>query len=463
MTVRTLQVLINDALVGTLRDANNIWAFRYATTWLEDPSAFSLAPSIPLISDWQVDGASVRPVQWFFDNLLPEELMRQVLAKEVDVESTDAFGMLERLGSESAGALVLQAEGAPQPAKGMQPLTWSNLSQRIRNLHRASLNKDAPKRMSLAGAQHKMVVLFDPQRKELSEPLKGTPSTHILKPNSTAEGYPHSVVNETFTMLLAARLGLNVPKVWNLYLPEAVFIITRFDREPGPIEPIRVHALDGIQVLNEPAHNKYTSATLPKLKDLIGQCRNKTLARMEVYRWIVFNTMVGNSDAHLKNISFLVDHDGKRVAPFYDLLCTAVYHTRAYSDGDAVWPNEKLASPISGANFFSDVTYEKLISTGMELGLTKSTAAREVGKIVGKLEEAAEDIASKLEATMRDPDGSHGTPTGETIGAETHLLRSIRKIVISDMLARVRLPAQSVKKPDEQDHQSQRSRTATEP
>ena len=205
MSVRTLQVLINGALVGTLRDADNIWAFQYAGAWLASPGAFPLAPSLPLSTDWQVDGSSSRPVQWFFDNLLPEELMRQVLAKEVNVESADAFGMLERMGMESAGALVLQAEGAPQPEKGMQPLTWEDLSQRIRNLPRASLNKDAPKRMSLAGAQHKMVVLFDPKSQELSEPLKGTPSTHILKPNSTAEGYPHSVINETFTMLLAAE------------------------------------------------------------------------------------------------------------------------------------------------------------------------------------------------------------------------------------------------------------------
>jgi serine/threonine-protein kinase HipA len=372
--------------------------------------------------------------------------MRQVLAKEVEVESTDAFGMLERMGLESAGALVLQAEGAQQPEKGVQPLTWNDLSQRIRNLPRASLNKDAPKRMSLAGAQHKMVVLFDPQRKELSEPLKGTPSTHILKPNSTAEGYPHSVINETFTMLLAARLGLNVPEVWNLYLPEPVFIITRFDRTLGPIEPARVHALDGIQLLNEPAFNKYTSATLPKLNELIDQCRNKVVARLEVYRWIIFNTMVGNSDSHLKNISFLVDQDGKRVAPFYDILCTAVYHTRVYSDGDAVWPNEKLASPVSGATFFAEVTFEKLLETGMELGLNKVTAAREVGKIVGKLGEAAEDIADKLEATMRDPAGPNGTPTRETIGAESQLLRSIRKIVIADMLRRVRLPVPAAKK-----------------
>lgn len=447
MTVRTLQVLINGTLVGTLRDENNIWSFQYASTWLESPGAFPLAPSLPLATEWQVDGASVRPVQWFFDNLLPEEMMRQVLAKEVEVESTDAFGMLARMGMESAGALVLQAEGAPQPEKGSQPLTWGDLSERIRNLPRASLNKDAPKRMSLAGAQHKMVVLFDPARNELSEPLKGSPSTHILKPNSTAEGYPHSVINETFTMMLAERMGLVVPKVHHLYVPEPAFIITRFDRTPGPDEPARVHALDGIQMLNEPAFNKYTSATLPKLKDLIGQCRNKAVARMAVYRWIIFNTMVGNSDSHLKNISFLVDQDGKRVAPFYDLLCTAVYHTRVYSDGDAVWPREKLASPVAGAEFFEDVTYEKLIYTGIELGLNKATATREVGKIVSRLGDAAEDIANKLVATMRDPAGPSGTPTPQTIGAESQLLRSIRMIVIADMLRFVRLPAPAPKEP----------------
>lgn len=440
MTVRTLQVLMNGALVGTLRDADNIWAFQYASTWLQNPAAFSLAPAIPLSGDWLVDGASVRNVQWFFDNLLPEDLLRQVLAKEVGVESTDSFGMLERLGSESAGALILQAEGAPQPAKGLQPLAWNALSQRIRNLPSVSLNKDAPKRMSLAGAQHKMVVRFDPQHKTLSEPLPGSASTHILKPNSTAEGYPHSVINETFTMLLASRLGINVPDVWHLYLPEAVFIIARFDRAPGSVEPIRVHALDGIQMLNEPAHNKYTSATLPTLKSLIGRCRNKALARLQVYRWMVFNTMVGNSDAHLKNIAFLLDQDGTRVAPFYDLLCTAVYHTRVYSDGDAVWPDERLASPVAGATFFSQVTYEKLIDTGIELGLSPSTAAREVGKIVGKLGATADEIASQLEVGMRDPASPHGTPPPETMGAESRLLLSVRRIVISDMLDRVRLP-----------------------
>jgi len=447
MTARSLQVLINGALVGTLRDENNIWAFQYASSWLETPGSFALAASIPLKEGWQVDGSSVRPVQWFFDNLLPEELMRKVLAKEVGVESEDAFGMLQRLGAESAGALVLQPEGAVEPEKGVQPLDWSVLSQRIRDLPRASLNKDAPKRMSLAGAQHKMVVIYGPQSKQLSEPLKGTPSTHILKPNSTAEGYPNSVINETFTMMLAARLGLKVPKVWHLYLPEPAFIIERFDRVPGPGEPLRLHVLDGTQMLNEPAFNKYASETIPNLKNLIGQCRNKALARMEVFRWIVFNTMVGNSDSHLKNISFIVDYEGISVAPFYDLLCTAVYHTRVFLDEGAVWPNEKLSSPVAGANFFSDVTFDKLIDTGLELGLSKSAAVREVVKIVGRLAGAADEIIAQLESILADPGAPQGAPSPMTKAAERRMLRSIRSIVIADMLRYVRLPVAAAKEP----------------
>lgn len=83
--------------------------------------------------------------------------------------------------------------------------------------------------MSLAGAQHKMVVVL--RDGELFEPLPGTPSTHILKPNRPAAEYPASVIDETLTMRLAHRLGLAVPSVALRYVPEPVYIVERFDRE----------------------------------------------------------------------------------------------------------------------------------------------------------------------------------------------------------------------------------------
>jgi len=111
-------------------------------------------------------------VQWYFDNLLPEERMREVISREQGVNVLDAFGLLVCLGAESAGSLVLLPPGGTEGEQGAQPLTTEDLSARIRKLPRASLTSKSPKRMSLAGAQHKMVVLFDPATGALREPLR---------------------------------------------------------------------------------------------------------------------------------------------------------------------------------------------------------------------------------------------------------------------------------------------------
>lgn len=439
MSRRALQVLINRELVGTLIDENNVWGFQYAQSWLASSQPYPLSPALPLNSELQLDGGTARPVQWFFDNLLPEEKLREVIGKEEGIEPADAFGLLERLGAESAGALVLQPEGAEEAPKGTQDLAYDALSKRIRELPLASLNKQAPKRMSLAGAQHKMVVCFSPPTGRLVEPLKGSPSTHILKPNSTAVGYPHSVVNETFTMRLAGMLGVRVPPVWRLYVPEPVYIVERFDRAQGAEgqELLRVHALDGCQTLNESAIYKYSSATFPKLQRLIQMCRNKAAARIDVFRWILFNTLAGNSDCHLKNISFLIDTEGMRVAPFYDLLCTAVYHTRAMAHENAVWPQEDLAMPVLGAARFGDVTQRKLIDTGLELGLGVATVNREVQRMVQRIERVADGLIAEMTAEYQSHPLLAQAPP-EAKGAELYLLRTIRHVVIADMLAQVK-------------------------
>lgn len=440
MSQRTLAVLINGEWMGDLTDQNNLWGFQYAASWLSRRHPYPLSPSLPLGPEPLLDGATVRPVQWFFDNLLPEETLRTVIGREEGVPAEDAFGLLERLGAESAGALVLQPHGAEDAVQGTQELSHEVLSARIRKLPVASLHRQAPKRMSLAGAQHKMVVCFDPATGGLAEPLKGSASTHILKPDSTAVGYPRSVVNETFTMRLAAMLGVRVPSVWRLYVPEPVYIIERFDRIRGADgRPLRVHAVDGSQALNESGHNKYASATFPALLRLVGLCLNRAVARLEIFRWILFNTLVGNSDCHLKNISFLIDSEGMRVAPFYDLLCTAVYHTPALADEPStrVWPAETLAMPVAGAANFCEVTQEKLVATGMELGLGKGTAVRETARMIARLPDAADGLIERMTAEYGAMPILAQIPP-ETRAAELHLLRAIRHVVIADMLRFVR-------------------------
>ena len=41
--------------------------------------------------------------------------------------------------------------------------------------------------------------------------------------------------------------------------------------------------------------------------------------------WSLFNFIIGNADAHGKNLSFLYSDGSIRLAPFYDLISTAVY------------------------------------------------------------------------------------------------------------------------------------------
>ena len=177
-------------------------------------------------------------------------------------------------------------------------------------------------------------------------------------------------------MKLAGRLGLDVPPVHLLYTPEPAYVINRFDRvfDEASQEWLRLHVVDACQLLDLARTFKYQGASIQTLASLMDRCREKAQARMGIYQWLLFNTLVGNSDSHLKNLSFLVDRGGVRLAPFYDLLSTAVYHTRAYADEHAVWPQERLTVPLAGAAFFADVTYGKLLAAGTALGLTQSTS-----------------------------------------------------------------------------------------
>ena len=101
-----------------------------------------------------LDSGTTRPVQQFFDNLLPEENARELLAKEVKVDHEDSFALLTASGIESAGALTLLPEHVDFPSPSAILLPFAELSRRIKNLPRAPLNIRQSSRMSLAGAQH---------------------------------------------------------------------------------------------------------------------------------------------------------------------------------------------------------------------------------------------------------------------------------------------------------------------
>src|SRR5215471_15503358 len=104
MAERVLLASIDGAPVGTLRDEQDIWSFEYDAAWLANPGGFALSPALPLRPGRQIDGSTSRPAQWYFDNLLPEEGQRVLLARDAGIRNeADAFALLAWYGAESAG------------------------------------------------------------------------------------------------------------------------------------------------------------------------------------------------------------------------------------------------------------------------------------------------------------------------------------------------------------------------
>lgn len=441
---RVLVVRVNDRNVGWLVAAKNTWAFEYSRDWRAAPYAFPLSPGLPLTKSVHLDGASSRPVQWYFDNLLPEEDLLKILARGAELDHTDAFGILQHFGGESAGSLVLLDPGAPPAAQGLKSLPLPELSQRIRNLPQEAMTQNSPKRMSLAGAQHKMVVVLrdnDPD-KGVFEPLQGTASTHILKPDSPSSHYPSSAMNEYFTMRLARAVGLDVPDVHILHVPEPVYLVQRFDRTPdGSGDGVqREHIIDTCQLLNESRQAKYHNANLETLQMALRQCRSRTRARIQLFRWLAFSVLVGNGDNHLKNISFKVTAEGVELAPFYDLLCTGVYDAVVYAGANkAIWPKSELGVTLGAVSKFADVSVADLLSAGAALGLAPKTAERELLAMKKDLASKAEALAQGIQQEAADrvqgmPAGADKKMARATLGAEAQMLRAIQHIVIREML-----------------------------
>lgn len=430
MTGRSLRALINQTEVGALQEVNGLWSFTYSDVWLNDGQHFALSPHLPLTTEPQLDGATRRPVQWYFDNLLPEEGQRRLLASDARLDAADAFGLLACYGAESAGSITLLPPEAEVPGdQALLPLADDALEARIRQLPKAPLTHAAIKRMSLAGAQHKLAVVL--QGDALFEPAGSTPSTHILKPDNPDDDYRHSVINEWFVMRLAKRLGLDVPEVHRRYVPSPVYLIDRFDRVHGDAGWQRRHAIDACQLLGLDRSFKYSQGSMDNLAALAKACRSPAVARTRLFGWLVFNVLVGNSDAHLKNLSFMVSHEGVQLAPFYDLLSVACYDTPAFDK--KAWPDQtQLAWPILGVLHFSDINRELLLEAGGALNLAKGTAERVLESLRGRILAETEALYADVEAENARLIAAQ-PELGITLTGEIRCLRTIQHTVIKEM------------------------------
>lgn len=92
---------------------------------------------------------------------------------------------------------------------------------------------------------------------------------------------------------------------------------------------MRLHQEDMCQALGLPPSRKYQDEGGPSLADCIRILTQTAIDPAKdthaLIRWIAFCALLGNADGHAKNLSLLRVERGWQLAPFYDLVCTALY------------------------------------------------------------------------------------------------------------------------------------------
>jgi serine/threonine-protein kinase HipA len=372
----TLNVWAGEDLVGVLgHDSQaNRFSFAYAAEWRQADGRFPLSPLLPLQRPaGETPEQHSAQVRQFFENLLPEGEALDHAAQTAGTTRSNLVGLLIAIGKETAGALrvtLADDHATPAAADGehLREITAAQLSERIRERENIPFSVwDGKVRLSIAGYQDKIAIYEREGRWYLVEGGR-LASTEIVKPVPMRQQLATLPANEHLCMRLARRVGLEAAQTRLVHVPEPVLLVRRFDRVETEDGVRRLHIVDGCQALGLAVSMKYEraygdaaevahlreGASLPKLFSLVDQSPLPAVDRLGLLRWAIFQVLIGNTDAHGKNVSFFCDGRGLRLAPAYDLVCmdaldAGFSHTYAMAIGDAF--SEDALTPYEWAHF----------------------------------------------------------------------------------------------------------------
>lgn len=320
-----LEVLLHGRPIGTLTNVlgdQSLFAFNRDYAGDENRPIFSLSfvnELGGLITAFNPTQTKLHP---FFSNLLPEGALRDYLARHANVKQSREFFLLWALGQDLPGAVRV----APYGSDALPSVDDWDDDEWSKEMQQKML------RFSLAGVQLKFSALKNSGKNGgLAIPVRGQGGEWIVKlPSMKYEGVPE---NEFSMMYLASTLGMDVPEIQLLpldkidRLPQDIgalsgeaFAIRRFDRTPeGP-----VHIEDFAQVFGMYPDDKYKSSYRSIANVLAIETDDNS--QDEFIRRVVFNTLIGNGDMHLKNWSLIYpDRRNAKLSPAYDFVSTVPY------------------------------------------------------------------------------------------------------------------------------------------
>ena len=389
-------------LIGTIQgNRDSDMAFRYRQEYLDDPTAIPISQSLPL----RKEEYEPETTRIFFDGMLPEGFTRQQIRKWIHGEEGGYIDVLNYLGRECLGGLQVLQEGEPVPVPGYERISDEKVKELAEEGASASTEIIAKTHLSLSGASGKVGLFYDSAENQWYLPYGTAPSTHIVKQSHVR--YDGIVANELMSLRTAQLCGIPVPNSSIIRRggreDDSVLLASqRYDRVysvgtekiiSGKRAPNRLHQEDFAQALGISAADKYEKQPrgyLSAMFDLLRRISADPIRDQRLlWEMIVFDYLIGNTDAHLKNFSLLYTPDQKkiRLAPAYDIVGTVVYEEST----------REMSLYIGDHNSLDDITEEDFARAAKDCGLGVKSAMKRMEDLRERFVPALKKAASELE------------------------------------------------------------------
>lgn len=225
-------------------------------------------------------------------------------------------------------------------------------------------------RISLSGVQPKYSMIVRNGKLTLTQ--EGEQGHYILKPKlSDFRNRIYSSANENLTMQIASQVfGIETAANGLCFFKggEPAYITRRFDVKPDgtKLRKEDFASLAGLTTQNGGKNYKYEYLTYEECGELIRRYLPAwKVETLKFFDLIIFNFLICNGDAHLKNFSVLETESGDfRLSPAYDLI-----NTKLHVD-DRIFALDKGLLKDNAAEY-------------MPYGMTNGTTFREFGKRLG--------------------------------------------------------------------------------
>jgi serine/threonine-protein kinase HipA len=287
--------------------------FRYTPEYLEHPTAFPLDPlHLPLSSEtFNADRPSAG-VHGVFEDSLPDDWGRRLMVRrhKLDRGEQRVPQLLRLLDNRGLGALSYVEEGKPE-------LKTTGVSSR--HLQKLAVLAEKFEQEPTTAADGELSLLFQAG----SSPGGARPKALVEDENdsylakfASARDQLEVVSLEAAAMELARQAGIETAETRLMPIGSGkCLLVKRFDiNEAGG----RNHLVSMQSLLRA---DGYYNAGYRDLADVIKHVSMQPGHDLQrLYRQMVFNVMIGNTDDHLKNFLMLHDDTGWRLSPAFDMV-----------------------------------------------------------------------------------------------------------------------------------------------